>query len=250
MGDEERDWLVGRYHNNLAYIDSVLTPFLERLPDDATVILLSDHGEEFWDHGDFEHGHSLYDELLRVPMIARGPGFPPGPTTPPPPSSTLRRPSSKPLASRHRLKACRCKTSRTLMTLCMPTVPSAFDARFTASDVGVVRGTHKYTTWKSTETVVDLSEDPEEARNLLPREADALEWREHLSAALRTPGAPAYTLYPQRSSRAGATTVDMTVPGRHSRGAGERGSTLMSAVETTHHGEHAQHTWAANMRGA
>ncbi|MFT4978867.1 MAG: arylsulfatase A-like enzyme [Myxococcota bacterium] len=36
-------------------------------------ILTADHGEEFWDHGGFEHGHSLYSELTRVPLIVSGP---------------------------------------------------------------------------------------------------------------------------------------------------------------------------------
>ena len=31
--------------------------------------------EEFWDHGDFEHGHTLYDELLNVPYILKMPGI-------------------------------------------------------------------------------------------------------------------------------------------------------------------------------
>lgn len=37
------------------------------------VVLTSDHGEELGDHGDLEHGHSLHDELLHVPLIVRLP---------------------------------------------------------------------------------------------------------------------------------------------------------------------------------
>lgn len=37
-------------------------------------VLTSDHGEEFYEHGGFEHGHSLYQELLRVPLAIGGPG--------------------------------------------------------------------------------------------------------------------------------------------------------------------------------
>ena len=33
-------------------------------------IVTSDHGEEFFEHGGFEHGHSLYQELLHVPLLA------------------------------------------------------------------------------------------------------------------------------------------------------------------------------------
>jgi arylsulfatase A-like enzyme len=36
-------------------------------------VITADHGEEFDDHGDFEHGQSLYQELVRVPLIFVGP---------------------------------------------------------------------------------------------------------------------------------------------------------------------------------
>ncbi len=40
--------------------------------DNTTLVLTSDHGEEFWDHGGFEHGHTLLGELTRVPLILSG----------------------------------------------------------------------------------------------------------------------------------------------------------------------------------
>ena len=43
------------------------------LYDGATIVVVADHGEEFWDHGGFEHGHTLYDELLRVPLVIKPP---------------------------------------------------------------------------------------------------------------------------------------------------------------------------------
>lgn len=50
--------------------------FLKRqnIYDDALIILLSDHGEEFMDHGAWEHGHSLYNELIKIPLIIKFPG--------------------------------------------------------------------------------------------------------------------------------------------------------------------------------
>jgi arylsulfatase A-like enzyme len=38
------------------------------------VIVTADHGEEFLDHGSFGHMGTLYDELIRVPLIVRLPG--------------------------------------------------------------------------------------------------------------------------------------------------------------------------------
>ncbi|MCL4243516.1 MAG: sulfatase-like hydrolase/transferase, partial [Candidatus Dadabacteria bacterium] len=43
--------------------------------DDALIILTSDHGEEFWDHGGFEHGHTLYNEVINVPLVIKLPGM-------------------------------------------------------------------------------------------------------------------------------------------------------------------------------
>lgn len=44
-------------------------------------ILVSDHGEEFWEHGSFEHGHSLHEEVLRVPLALGGAELPAGGVT-------------------------------------------------------------------------------------------------------------------------------------------------------------------------
>lgn len=73
-----RDHVVARYDQNVRYVDAELASVLEAAGPDATVAFFSDHGEELWDHGGFEHGHTFYEELLRVPLVLRGPGVPPG----------------------------------------------------------------------------------------------------------------------------------------------------------------------------
>ncbi len=72
-----KPFIVGRYDQNLRYVDDQLSALLGELGDDATVVLFADHGEEFFDHGDLEHGHTLYDELLRIPLVVRSPGLTP-----------------------------------------------------------------------------------------------------------------------------------------------------------------------------
>ena len=62
----ESDDMVGEL---LAAIDS--TVGLDR----SLVILASDHGEEFGDHGMAGHGHSLHREVIRVPLMMAGPGI-------------------------------------------------------------------------------------------------------------------------------------------------------------------------------
>ncbi len=44
----------------------------------TVVVILSDHGEAFGEHGSLHHGRSLYDELVRVPLFVRAPGWPAG----------------------------------------------------------------------------------------------------------------------------------------------------------------------------
>jgi len=73
----QRDHFVGLYEQSLQYLDTQigrLMSHLERLGYDSNtvVILLSDHGEEFLDHGRWGHWESnLFDEMLRVPVIIR-----------------------------------------------------------------------------------------------------------------------------------------------------------------------------------
>lgn len=48
------------------------------LEDETLIIVTSDHGEEFGDHGGYEHLTSIHQEVLRVPLILSGPGLPSG----------------------------------------------------------------------------------------------------------------------------------------------------------------------------
>ncbi len=47
-------------------------------PASTTVLVVSDHGEHFGEHGLVGHAFSLHDTLVRVGLVARGPGFAPG----------------------------------------------------------------------------------------------------------------------------------------------------------------------------
>ncbi|MCA9319856.1 MAG: sulfatase-like hydrolase/transferase, partial [Planctomycetes bacterium] len=51
--------------------------------DDAWVFVAADHGEEFGEHGSSQHGTQLYDESVRVPLLAFGPGIVTGRHVPP-----------------------------------------------------------------------------------------------------------------------------------------------------------------------
>lgn len=46
--------------------------------DRLVLVITADHGEEFLDHGGFEHSRTLYDEMVHVPLIIKAPGLTPG----------------------------------------------------------------------------------------------------------------------------------------------------------------------------
>lgn len=74
----EKEWIIKLYDSEVRYVDNYIGKLLETLKelniyDDSLIILTSDHGEEFWEHGGYEHGHTLYNELLRVPLIIKLP---------------------------------------------------------------------------------------------------------------------------------------------------------------------------------
>jgi arylsulfatase A-like enzyme len=71
--------IVALYDGEIRYMDEALIgPLLQGLKslnlfDQTMIIFTSDHGEEFYDHGAWGHGHSLYNELIRVPLIIKFP---------------------------------------------------------------------------------------------------------------------------------------------------------------------------------
>ncbi|MBX2801837.1 MAG: sulfatase-like hydrolase/transferase [Myxococcales bacterium] len=76
--EDVKAYVVGRYDQNIRAMDTALLPLLHAAGNDATVVLLSDHGEEFWEHGSFEHGHTFHDEVMRVALSIRSPRLPAG----------------------------------------------------------------------------------------------------------------------------------------------------------------------------
>ena len=76
--DEDIAYMRGLYQGEVAFVDRAVGRLVDGLEelglwDRTSFVLLADHGEEFWDHGGFEHGHTLYDELIRVPLLLRLP---------------------------------------------------------------------------------------------------------------------------------------------------------------------------------
>ncbi len=77
LGLAERDWLRSLYDAGIAYTDGQVGALLDALADrgwleQSLVIVTSDHGEEFQEHGLLLH-EQVYEELMRVPLIIRLP---------------------------------------------------------------------------------------------------------------------------------------------------------------------------------
>lgn len=78
---QHRPLITGLYDEEILAADRAVGMLREGIAATGRptlTVLTADHGEEFWDHGGFEHGHSLYGELTRVPLIVTGPGIPVG----------------------------------------------------------------------------------------------------------------------------------------------------------------------------
>ncbi|MCP4604646.1 MAG: sulfatase-like hydrolase/transferase [Proteobacteria bacterium] len=76
---EEKDFIKGLYNGEVRFVDDQLGRLVESMKqlgmlDDTWLVVTSDHGEEHYDHGAFDHGHRFEDEVMRVPLIIRPPG--------------------------------------------------------------------------------------------------------------------------------------------------------------------------------
>jgi arylsulfatase A-like enzyme len=83
LNADEVRFLDDLYTGGVLSVDARVGEILDllerlQLADDTVVIFTSDHGEEFMEHGSIVHTKTLYDEILRVPLILRGPGVPRG----------------------------------------------------------------------------------------------------------------------------------------------------------------------------
>jgi arylsulfatase A-like enzyme len=75
---EEAPTLSRLYDGEVTYWDASFGQLIEALKarglyDALTIVVTSDHGEEFFDHGGYWHGTTLYDEALHVPLFVKLP---------------------------------------------------------------------------------------------------------------------------------------------------------------------------------
>ncbi len=83
MPQVDLDHLIALYDGEIRSVDelgiAVLVRMLDEfgLSDNTLIVLTSDHGEEFFEHGVFGHHQNLFDSTLKIPLVIWGPGLVP-----------------------------------------------------------------------------------------------------------------------------------------------------------------------------
>ncbi|HUP22330.1 MAG TPA: sulfatase [Thermoanaerobaculia bacterium] len=71
----DRAQITALYDSEIAWVDRALGELVDQLPPEVVRetlwIVTSDHGEELHERGGWKHGHTLYDEQVRVPLLVR-----------------------------------------------------------------------------------------------------------------------------------------------------------------------------------
>jgi arylsulfatase A-like enzyme len=174
----EKSWIHELYASEIRYVDDSIGKLIDSLDklglvDDALIILTSDHGEEFWEHGGFEHGHTLYREVLSVPLIIKLPGSEP---------ARIHRRVSLANLMPTILESCGIEydrnavQSQSLLGLIDSGAGEAYEVPLFASgnlyyepQESVVQDDMKYILWKTSgrEELFDLVKDPDESTSVL-----------------------------------------------------------------------------------
>ncbi|MHA1861326.1 MAG: sulfatase [Candidatus Ranarchaeia archaeon] len=74
LHNEDIKHIIAKYDGCIQYTDYLFGKFQNWLKenhlwDNSIIIVLSDHGEEFLEHGAFDHIRTLYEEVIRIPLI-------------------------------------------------------------------------------------------------------------------------------------------------------------------------------------
>ncbi|HEY5282667.1 MAG TPA: sulfatase [Polyangia bacterium] len=80
VNDTDKAYLEALHNAEITQSDTAFGVFLADLKsaglyDTSVVIVISDHGDEFWDHGDVGHAQGPHQELVHVPFMIHAPGL-------------------------------------------------------------------------------------------------------------------------------------------------------------------------------
>ncbi|MBI4177275.1 MAG: sulfatase [Candidatus Aenigmarchaeota archaeon] len=76
---EDVEHIKALYDGEILYTDNFIGMLIEKLKQEGVygktvVIITSDHGEEFGEHGNFRHAKNLYDTTIKIPLLIHIPG--------------------------------------------------------------------------------------------------------------------------------------------------------------------------------
>ena len=74
ISENDLNYLISKYDSEIRFVDSHIEQLLTTLQEmgileESLIIITSDHGEEFLEHGCLKHGFQLYDESIHIPLI-------------------------------------------------------------------------------------------------------------------------------------------------------------------------------------
>jgi len=74
LSKNDLNYLISKYDVEIRHVDSNMAKLIARLQEmnilqDSLIVITSDHGEEFLEHGCFRHGFQLYEETIYIPLI-------------------------------------------------------------------------------------------------------------------------------------------------------------------------------------
>jgi choline-sulfatase len=80
INDNDKAYLEALHDAEITGSDALFAGFIADLKklgiyDTSVVVVVSDHGDQFYEHGSVGHGDTVYQELTHVPMIIRAPGL-------------------------------------------------------------------------------------------------------------------------------------------------------------------------------
>jgi arylsulfatase A-like enzyme len=80
VNDTDKAYLEALHNAEITQSDTAFGVFLADLKaaglyDTSAIIVISDHGDEFWDHGDVGHAQGPHQELVHVPFMIHAPGL-------------------------------------------------------------------------------------------------------------------------------------------------------------------------------
>jgi arylsulfatase A-like enzyme len=83
LNDRDKRRLEALYDGEITYNDVWFGKMQQDLAalgmlDDSVIVVVSDHGDEFYEHGSVGHGHTVFQELVSTPLLFGGRGLPGG----------------------------------------------------------------------------------------------------------------------------------------------------------------------------